>query len=120
MGAYIFRRLLLVIPTLIGVMVVNFMLTQLVPAARSSRSLARLGGWGDAFESIAGGPATAISRKRPRKRRYVGARGLPPEFIAQLEGEFGFDRPPLERFLMMIGNYVRFDLGESCFRRSGR
>ncbi|WP_295043237.1 microcin C ABC transporter permease YejB [uncultured Paracoccus sp.] len=113
MGAYILRRLLLIIPTLIGIMVVNFTLTQFVPGGPIEQIAAQVQGSGDAFSNIsgagAGGDTGAVEG-------YEGARGLPPEFIAQLEKEFGFDKPPLQRFLSMLGNYLTFDFGTSWFR----
>jgi len=115
MGAYILRRLLLVIPTLLGIMIINFSLTQFVPGGPIEQILANLEGQGDVFESIAGGAGDADVGQQSDSD-YVGGRGLPPEFIAQLEREFGFDKPPLERFLNMMWNYMRFDFGESYFR----
>jgi len=72
-------------------------------------------GGGDVFEGIAGG-SSEITDTGGGDERYVGARGLPADFIAELEREFGFDKPPLERFLTMMWNYIRFDFGESYFR----
>ncbi len=114
MGAYILRRLLLVIPTLFGIMVINFTLTQFVPGGPIEQILARMDGGGDVFQGISGG--TNETLQSAGDDRYVGARGLPPEFIAELEREFGFDKPPLERFFTMMWNYMRFDFGESYFR----
>ncbi len=115
MGAYILRRLLLVIPTLLGIMIINFGLTQFVPGGPIEQILANLEGQGDVFESFSGGAGdTDIGRESDSD--YIGGRGLPPEFIAELEREFGFDKPPLERFLNMMWNYMRFDFGESYFR----
>ena len=116
MGAYILRRLLLVIPTLIGIMIINFTLTQFVPGGPIEQILARLEGGGDVFEGIAGTGSETLESSSSGDEGYVGARGLPPEFIEELEREFGFDKPPLERFLNMMWNYVRFDFGESYFR----
>ncbi len=116
MGAYILRRLLLVIPTLIGIMIINFALTQFVPGGPIEQIIAKLEGQGDVFEGIAGGRADVELQQGEGNSDYVGARGLPPEFIAELEREFGFDKPPLERFLGMMWNYIRFDFGESYFR----
>ena len=116
MGAYILRRLLLVIPTLIGIMIVNFSLVQFVPGGPIEQILANLEGEGDVFQTIAGG-ADAGADIAGGDERYLGARGLPPEFIEQLEREFGFDKPPLERFLGMMWDYLRFDFGESYFRK---
>lgn len=116
MGAYILRRLLLVIPTLLGIMVINFALIQFVPGGPIEQILAELEGGGDVFESIAGGGGDADFGNEAESD-YVGGRGLPPEFIEELEREFGFDKPPLERFLNMMWNYMRFDFGESWFRK---
>lgn len=114
MGAYILRRLLLVIPTLLGIMIINFALIQFVPGGPIEQIIARMEGQGDVFEAIAGsGGEVAQSSSRSE---YIGARGLPQEFIEELEREFGFDRPPLERFLNMMWDYIRFDFGESYFR----
>jgi microcin C transport system permease protein len=108
---------LLVIPTLIGIMIVNFTLTQFVPGGPIEQIIANLEGSGDVFESIAGGGNEAAqSAGAGGDNGYVGARGLPPEFIEELEREFGFDKPPLERFLLMMWNYIQFDFGESYFR----
>ncbi|MDO5705488.1 MAG: microcin C ABC transporter permease YejB [Paracoccus sp. (in: a-proteobacteria)] len=115
MGAYILRRLLLIIPTLLGIMLVNFTLTQFVPGGPIEQIAARMQGEGDVFRNIAGGGAEA-GGGAAQQDQYAGARGLPPEFIAQLEKEFGFDKPPVERFLSMIGNYLTFDFGRSWFR----
>ncbi|WP_037315019.1 microcin C ABC transporter permease YejB [Ruegeria halocynthiae] len=116
MGAYILRRLLLVIPTLLGIMIVNFTLVQFVPGGPIEQIIAQLEGGGDVFEGIAGGGGDVEQHTGGVNDRYVGARGLPPEFIEELEKEFGFDKPPLERFLNMLGNYLTLDFGESYFR----
>jgi microcin C transport system permease protein len=123
MGAYILRRLALIIPTLIGIMLINFTLVQFVPGGPVEQVLARMEGQGDVFSGIAGG-GDEMARSQPQgtisagssNDKYLGARGLPPEFIAQLEKEFGFDKPPVERFLLMLWNYARFDFGKSYFR----
>jgi len=115
MGAYILRRLLLVIPTLLGIMVINFALVQFVPGGPIEQIIANLEGEGDVFEAISGGGSETVANSSGNTD-YVGARGLPPEFIAELEKEFGFDKPPLERFLDMMWNYIRLDFGESYFR----
>ena len=116
MGAYIVRRLLLIVPTLVGIMIINFALTQFVPGGPIEQIIARMEGGGDVFEGISGGRGDAEIASEAGASDYAGARGLPPEFIAELEREFGFDRPPVERFLLMMWNYVRFDFGESYFR----
>ena len=114
MGAYILRRLLLIIPTLVGIMLVNFTLTQFVPGGPIEQIAAQVQGEGDVFRNISGGGAEAGGSGM--EEAYQGARGLPPEFIAQLEQEFGFDKPPVERFFTMLGNYLMFDFGRSWFR----
>ena len=119
MGAYIIRRVLLIIPTLLGIMIINFTLTQFVPGGPVEQIIAQLEGEGDVFESIAGGGSEASENIGGGDSDYVGARGLSREFIAELEKQFGFDKPPLERFLTMMWNYIRFDFGESYFRSIG-
>ncbi|MFD0910483.1 microcin C ABC transporter permease YejB [Ruegeria arenilitoris] len=119
MGAYILRRLLLVIPTLLGIMIVNFTLVQFVPGGPVEQIIAQIEGQGDVFAGFAGsGDAGAGAEPGGGvfDDKYVGARGLPPEFIAELEKEFGFDKPPVERFLNMMSNYLTLDFGESYFR----
>ncbi len=117
MGAYIVRRLLLIIPTLIGIMLINFALVQFVPGGPVEQAIARAQGGGDVFGGFSGAGNDAGNSELPSNdSQYVGARGLPPEFIAELEREFGFDKPPVERFLNMMWNYMRFDFGESYFR----
>lgn len=143
MGAYILRRLLLVIPTLFGVMVINFALTQFVPGGPIEQVIARLEGGGDAIQNLGGSEGAGVQEEsRPGEgsdNGYVGARGLPPEFIAKLEVQFGFARivcdegfagepsvkapecrkeniPAVERFFIMMGKYLTFDFGESYFR----
>ena len=114
MGAYILRRLLLIIPTLFGIMVINFALTQFVPGGPIEQIIANIEGQGDVFEGIAGGGSETFDGEGDSG--YIGARGLPPEFIEELEREFGFDKPAHIRFIQMIWNYIRFDFGESYFR----
>ncbi|MFY0662190.1 MAG: microcin C ABC transporter permease YejB [Shimia sp.] len=118
MGAYILRRLLLVIPTLLGVMIINFTLVQFVPGGPVEQVLAKMQGEGDVFAGFAGGGEDIATEETfGSDSEYLGARGLPKEFIEELEKEFGFDKPPLERFLTMMGNYLRLDFGESYFRK---
>lgn len=119
MGAYILRRLMLIVPTLFGIMLINFALTQFVPGGPIEQIIARMEGQGDVFSQIAGGGDAGMTSQAGGDEKYLGARGLPPEFIAQLEAEFGFDKPPFQRFLSMMGNYLRFDFGESYFRSIG-
>ncbi|MEO5324909.1 microcin C ABC transporter permease YejB [Mesorhizobium sp. CC13] len=122
MGAYILRRLLLMIPTLFGIMAISFAVVQFAPGGPVEQVIAKLTGQGgDAGDRLSGGggdvgatnfdPAAGEATSK-----YRGAQGLDPEFIAKLEKQFGFDKPPLERFGLMLWNYARFDFGESYFR----
>ncbi|MEL6549580.1 MAG: microcin C ABC transporter permease YejB [Pseudomonadota bacterium] len=113
MSAYILRRLLLVIPTLFGVMLINFALVQFVPGGPVEQVLAQLEGEGDVLAGFAGNDDPIDVGQ---ESEYAGSRGLPQEFIEELEREFGLDKPPFERFLLMMGNYIRLDFGESYFR----
>ena len=119
MGAYIFRRLLLVIPTLFGIMVLNFGVTQFMPGGPIEQIIAEMQGQGDVFENISGGAGDIeiAATDSDATANYPGSQGLDPELIAELEKRFGFDKPPLERFFTMMWNYVRFDFGESWFRK---
>lgn len=118
MGAYILRRLALIIPTLIGIMLINFVMIQFVPGGPIEQIIANLEGSGDVFQTIGGGgdAGGGGADQIGGDERYMGARGLPPEFIAELERQFGFDQPPWKRFLNMMWDYARFDFGESYFR----
>ena len=118
MSSYILRRLLLIIPTLLGILLVNFTLVQFVPGGPVEQAIARAQGQGDVLEGItgAGSDAGVDDLSTGSDSQYIGARGLPPEYIKELETEFGFDKPPVQRFLNMVWNYVHFDFGESYFR----
>ena len=126
MLAYIVRRLLLIIPTLFGIMVINFFVIQFAPGGpveqiiaqitgTAVEAAARVGGTAGGAETGAAGRAAGAAAGDVTSR-YRGAQGLDPEFIKQLERQFGFDRPAHERFLLMMGNYLRFDFGTSYFR----
>ena len=114
MGAYILRRLLLIIPTLLGIMLINFALIQFVPGGPIEQILAEIEGEGGATDRISG--VSEDTSGANNNSQYQGARGLPADLIADLERQFGFDKPAYQRFLMMIWNYMRFDFGESYFR----
>jgi len=117
MGAYILRRMLLIIPTLLGIMVLNFALVQFLPGGPIEQVIAQLENSGDPLDRIGGdGSDAGITNQSGEESKYQGARGLPPDFIEKLEVQFGFDKPPLERFLQMMKNYITFDFGESYFR----
>ncbi|BCH27977.1 microcin C ABC transporter permease YejB [Mesorhizobium sp. L-8-10] len=122
MGAYILRRILLMIPTLFGIMAVSFAVIQFAPGGPVEQVIARITGQGgDSADRLSGGGADAGNNTNfdaggEISSKYRGAQGLDPEFIAQLEKQFGFDKPPLERFFKMLWDYARFDFGESFFR----
>ena len=115
MGAYILKRLLLVIPTLLGMMLINFALIQFVPGGPIEQILSQLDEQTNAIDRISGG-GDAVSDTSGGASSYKGAQGLDPAFIADLERQFGFDKPAWQRFVIMVGNYLRFDFGESYFR----
>lgn len=122
MGAYVVRRLLLVIPTLFAIMLVNFAVVQVVPGGPIEQILARLEGSAvGATSRVSGGggelaPAGPAAPGGGGPSRYRGAQGLDAEYIARLEKEFGFDQPPWKRFLEMMRRYLFFDFGKSYFR----
>ena len=119
MGAYILRRILLMIPTLLGIMTVSFVIIQFAPGGPVEQVIARITGQtgGDALSGGSGGDMLGgQDADGDASSRYRGAQGLDPEFIASLEKQFGFDKPPLERFGLMLWNYSRFDFGDSYFR----
>jgi len=126
MLAYIARRLLLVIPTLIGIMIVNFVIVQAAPGGPVEQMLAQISGQavdatarisGDGGDSIAPSDASLDSASSGNgSSKYRGSRGLEPELVADIEKLYGFDKPPVERFFKMMGDYARFDFGESFFR----
>ena len=115
MLTYIAHRLLLIVPTLLGIMVVNFAVMQFAPGGPVEQVLAELRGAGVSTSERVGGAGDTDGASGPRAI-YRGAENLPPEFIAELEVQFGFDRPPLERFVSMMGDYASFDFGQSWFR----
>ena len=115
MGAYIVRRVALMVPTLFGILLINFILTQFLPGGPIEQIIAQLDNQSSATDRFTGGGSEAGSGGSGNSE-YRGAQGLPPEFIADLERQFGFDKPPIERFFIMVGNYLTFDFGESYFR----
>ncbi len=120
MGAYILRRLALMIPTIIGIMGISFLVIQFAPGGPVEQVVAQLSGSGDnaADRLSGGGDLMAGGGLDESGSKYRGAQGLDPELIAKLEKQFGFDKPPLTRFLDMMWNYIRFDFGDSFFRNS--
>jgi microcin C transport system permease protein len=121
MGAYVVRRLLLLVPTLLAIMVVNFAVVQVVPGGPVERVLAQIDRSAvSATARISGGGGETVGGTQPPGAgpagKYRGAQGLDPAFIAQLEKQFGLDKPAPERFWLMMKSYLRFDFGKSFFR----
>src|SRR5208282_2994625 len=120
MFAYIARRLLFMIPTLLGILLINFAIVQFAPGGPVERILAQLQGLDSGATAHFGGGGetgnTGGSGSGDMSSKYRGAQGLDPKFIAELEKQFGFDKPPLERFWLMIRHYAVFDFGRSYFR----
>ena len=113
------------IPTILGIMLISFVIVQFAPGGPVERIIAQLqgfdvgatgrfsGGGGDVGQG-GGGAGRADGAESASK--YRGAQGLDPKFIAELEKQFGFDKPAWERFLLMVKNYAMFDFGRSYFR----
>jgi microcin C transport system permease protein len=124
MGAYILKRILLMIPTLIGIMLMTFAVIQFVPGGPVEQVIAKMqGNDTDSTGRIsgntgneAGGNQQAMPGGDSVNVKYRGAQGLDPEFIKSLEKQFGFDKPAPERFLMMMKDYFTFNFGQSYFR----
>ncbi|CAK0773901.1 putative oligopeptide ABC transporter membrane subunit YejB [Gammaproteobacteria bacterium] len=124
MTAYLLRRLLLMIPTLLGILLVNFIIVQAAPGGPVERVIAQLRGHGaEAIDRLSGsniaetlGNARSTSIINAQDSKYRGARGLDPLLIKELEHQYGFDRPAHERFLLMLRNYLTFNFGTSFYR----
>ena len=124
MGAYIVRRLLLIIPTLFLIMLINFLVVQAAPGGPVEQVIANLTGQGaDITARVTQGGAgeniqsqTNSTSASASSSKYRGAQGLDPEFVKSLEKQFGFDKPLHERFFTMLKNYIRFDFGDSFFQ----
>ncbi|MBX2886011.1 MAG: microcin C ABC transporter permease YejB [Granulosicoccus sp.] len=118
MSAYILRRLLLIIPTLLGIMTINFLIVQAAPGGPVEQALAKVkGGAVDATVRITGsGDAGVSANSESGSDRYRGAQGLDPDLIKKIEKLYGFDKPAHERYFKMIVDYTRFDFGDSFAR----
>jgi microcin C transport system permease protein len=125
MAAYIFRRILLMIPTLLGILFVSFVVVQFAPGGPVERVIAQLSGADTGGTSrVSGGGGDFGARGQGQigasadagGSKYRGAQGLDPAFIKSLEKQFGFDKPAPERFALMVWNFTRFDFGKSYFR----
>jgi len=124
MTAYIIRRLLFMIPTIFGIMLVSFVVVQFAPGGPVERVIAQLSGTDTGATSrISGSPGGDFGARGLKPggageitSKYRGAQGLDPAFIKSLEQQFGFDKPAYQRFFIMLWNYSRFDFGKSYFR----
>ena len=120
MTAYIIRRLLLVIPTLIGIMTVNFVIIQIAPGGPVEQMIAKLQGDAvSATERLSGGGEDVKGQKKAvseKTSKYRGAQGLAPELVEEIEQMYGFDKPVHVRFFNMMLDYATFDFGDSFFR----
>ena len=118
MGAYILRRLALIIPTLFGIMLLSFIVVQFAPGGPVEQVIAQLTGQDSSGDRLSGASSelNSFDTSGDSSGRYRGSQGLDPELIKKLEKQFGFDKPAYQRFGEMIWNYARFDFGESFFR----
>ncbi|MDX2204645.1 MAG: microcin C ABC transporter permease YejB [Hyphomicrobiaceae bacterium] len=123
MAAYLLKRVLLIIPTLFGIMLISFVIIQFAPGGPVERVIAQISGNDvGATARIGGGSGDSMSARDAGRggseasSKYRGAQGLDPEFIKQLEKQFGFDKPAYERFFLMMKNFLLFDFGKSYFR----
>ncbi len=117
MPRYILKRLLLIIPTLFGILLLNFLVVQAAPGGPVERVLAELQGQGGGAGPGGGfAGTTADTIGGGGHSGYRGSTGLSPELVARIEQFYGFDKPALERFWIMLRNYLRFDFGESYYR----
>lgn len=118
MSRYIARRLLLIIPTLFGILLLNFVIVQAAPGGPVERMVAQLRGMdsGGAGSQFAGARADFVAPDTGGSSAYRGSQGLPPELIERIEKLYGFDKPAHERFWLMVRNYLSFEFGESYYR----
>ncbi|MDE1153897.1 MAG: microcin C ABC transporter permease YejB [Micavibrio sp.] len=125
MAAYILRRILLMIPTLFGIILLNFLIVQVAPGGPVEQMIAKLQGMDtSATQRFSGGGGDTGAQSQQVQQmnmssgasKYRGAQGLDPEFVKSLEKQFGFDKPLHERFFLMLKNYLCFDFGQSYFQ----
>lgn len=116
MLAYIVRRLLLIIPTLLGILLLNFIIIQAAPGGPVEQMIAQLEGMDSNTSARMGGSGMSEVSSSGGEGQYRGAEGLDPELVARIEKLYGFDKPPSERFIDMVVNYAQFEFGDSFFR----
>ncbi len=116
MFTYILRRLALIVPTLFGILLLNFVIIQFAPGGPVEQVLAELQGQAAGATARVSGGGGDVASSGSGSSQYRGADGLRPDVIAEIEKQFGFDKPAHERFVMMVWNYARFDFGDSYYR----
>ena len=116
MLAYIFRRLLLIIPTLLGILLINFIIVQAAPGGPVEQMIAKLEGFDAASGGATAGNPRGGGEVAVAGSNYRGGQGLDPELVAEIEKMYGFDKSAPERFWLMISSYAQLDFGESFFR----
>ena len=121
---YIFKRLILIIPTLLGILAVNFIIIQAAPGGPVEKAIAQIKGndvsvtsrfTSSGGEQLQSSQSTQLSNIT-QDSKYRGSQGIDPDLIKELEKQYGFDKPPLERFINMLKNYLVFDFGESFYK----
>jgi microcin C transport system permease protein len=118
-SSYIFRRIMLIIPTIIGIMMVNFIIIQAAPGGPVDQAIARITGEGGSVTAgIAGGSGAANDpgAAAAAGTRFEVSRGIDPDLLKELEQQFGFDKPAHERFFKMLTDYATFDFGDSFYQ----
>ncbi len=117
MFVYILRRLALIVPTILGILTLNFFIVQVAPGGPVEQMIARLQGLDVAASARVSGPGADAARSEASSSSvYRGAQGLDPQLVARIERMYGFDKPIWERYLAMLKSYATFELGESFFR----
>jgi microcin C transport system permease protein len=125
MAQYLLKRILLIIPTMFGIMLISFAIIQFAPGGPIDRMIAQITGTdvsatarigGSQGDGLGGSSSQSIQGSSEVSSKYRGAQGLDPEFIKSLEKQYGFDKPAHERFVLMLKNYLMFDFGKSYFR----
>lgn len=113
MGSYILRRLALIIPTLFGILLLNFIIVQAAPGGPVEQLIAEMQGHGgSALTRASGGGGSEVSAGGDSR----SSRGIHPELLEEIEAMYGFDQPAHERFFQMVADYARFDFGDSFYR----
>jgi microcin C transport system permease protein len=115
-SSYVIRRIALILPTLLGVMLVNFLIIQSAPGGPVDQAIARLQGMDASATATIGGGGSSGRTNPGQQSSFEASRGIDPELLADLNRQFGFDKPAHERFFSMLGDYATFDFGESFYQ----